>query len=822
MFLRNNNSPAIVSDNIIISYNDLKQQITSVGLNCSIKPYSKVAILSENRVGWVYAFYAGWLSKAVVVPIDFMATAKEISFILNDCEPEIIFTSSNLHQTLIEALAECNFTYQIILIDDIEKPSKNINDENLHTEFNPKDDEVAIFIYTSGTTGNPKGVMLTYGNLIANIESVSKDIPILNGNDCTLVLLPLHHIFPLLGTLIIPFYLGGRITFSPSMGADDILKTIRHNQVTILIGVPKLFSAIRKGVMDKIDASLVAKSIFALASAVNSYAFSKFVFKKVHEKIGLSIRYMISGGAALDLIVADDFKTLGFKVLEGYGMTEAAPIITFTHPNSIIPGSVGKAPQRVEVKIVNDEVVVRGPNVMAGYYNRPEETSEIIIDGWLHTGDLGYFDKNKYLYITGRKKEIIVLSNGKNINPLLIEQEIERKYNQISEIGLFVENDMLQAIIVPNLKVTQELGIVEIFEYIKHEIIEPYNNSCAPYKKIYHFTLQNEELPRTRLSKLQRFKLPTLLNKEFKEIVIEEEEFEELNIIKEFIEREKRVRAKGLDHLELDLGFDSLEKISLQVFIESTFGIKLDVQQIIGFGNVLELSRYIADNRSKMVVETINWSDILKRETNQQLPNIWISSHIIISLSKLIFKLYFRMRGSGGNKIPVTPSIIVANHQSYFDGMIISSYLTCSQVRRTLYYAKEKHASAAWQKFIASKHNIIIVDKNKDLIDSIVMMADGIRLGKNIVIFPEGTRTRSGALGIFKKTYAILAKELNVPIVPAVINGAFEALPSGARIPKFNQKLSIEFLDPIYPNQYDYDTINDIVRNKIAEKLIRS
>ncbi len=245
----------------------------------------------------------------------------------------------------------------------------------------------------------------------------------------------------------------------------------------------------------------------------------------------------------------------------------------------------------------------------------------------------------------------------------------------------------------------------------------------------------------------------------------------------------------------------------------------MDIAQIIGLESVLELSKYIASHRSKMSVEEINWGEILKKPIELKLPNIWFSSHVIIALSKLIFKLYFKMSGSGRENIPLTPCIIVANHQSYFDGMILTSYLSCSQVSRTLYYAKEKHASKLWQKLIAQKHNIIIVDKNKDLRESILMMAEGLKQGKNIVIFPEGTRTRTGQLGVFKKTYAILATELNVPIVPAVIKGSFEALPKGARIPKFNQEISIRYLPPIYQTSSNFDELNHIVRDTILSHL---
>ncbi|MBZ0242064.1 MAG: AMP-binding protein, partial [Bacteroidales bacterium] len=354
---------------------------------------------------WVTAFYAVWQKKGVTVPIDFMATASEVAYILKDAEPVVIFCSKLGKKLMDEAIYEADIQVKMILIDDIDIEADAPDTRMVMPTISLSD--TATIIYTSGTTGSPKGVMLSYQNLQQNIEAVSKHIHIYNPDSRVMVLLPLHHVFPLVGTMVIPLSLGAEIAISPSLKTEDILKTLQDNSITIIIGVPRLFSAIHKGIKTKIEKSAVANMLFKLAGKLQSKSFSKKIFKAVHQKFGGAIEFLVTGGAALDPVVGNDFQTLGFEVLEGYGMSEAAPMITFTQPGKVKIGSPGQVVHGTEVRIVDDEITAKGNHIMQGYYKRPEETAAVIKDGWLHTGDLGYFDKDGFLFLTGRKKEII-------------------------------------------------------------------------------------------------------------------------------------------------------------------------------------------------------------------------------------------------------------------------------------------------------------------------------------------------------------------------------------------------------------------------------
>ncbi|SNR58579.1 AMP-binding protein [Desulfurobacterium atlanticum] len=246
---------------------------------------------------------------------------------------------------------------------------------------------------------------------------------------------------------------------------------------------------------------------------VNAKALQKKVFKQVHERIGPSLRYMISGGAKLNVEVARGLEAMGFNILEGYGLTETSPLISVNTPERKKIGSAGPPIKGVEVKIVNGEIVVKGDNVMKGYFNRPEETEKVIKDGWFYTGDLGYIDDEGFLFITGRAKDVIVLDNGKNVYPEDIENEI-LKSRYILEIGVFEEEGVIKAIVKPDFELLIEEEIEDIYEFIKNEIKRT-TKHLQSYKRVKEFKITDRELPRTRIGKLRRFMLPAL----YKEIV---------------------------------------------------------------------------------------------------------------------------------------------------------------------------------------------------------------------------------------------------------------------------------------------------------------
>ena len=782
-------------------------------------------IFSENREGWIYAFYSVWANHGIAVPVDASSTVSDVAYIINDCNPVSVWTSREKMEVMKSAVKETGKPVDIHLIDDYETAET----DGTKAEITYKEEDTALIIYTSGTTGSPKGVMLSFQNILVNVRAVSEEVPIFTPERRTLILLPLHHVLPLVGSVVMPLYVGGGVAICPSMSGPDIMDTMQRGKVAIMIGVPRLWQTLYGGIKKKIDASALTRGLFSLCARMNSVAFSRFIFKAVHKKMGGHIKYLVSGGAALEREIALGLQTLGLELLEGYGMTEAAPMIAFTRPGDLVPNCVGKPLPALDCKIQNGEVCAKGPNVMQGYYNRPHETASVIDkDGFLHTGDLGYFDDHGRLYLTGRSKEIIVLSNGKNVQPSEIEYKLEKYTERVKETAVVQDGDMLRAIIVPQEEWARNLTDEEVEETLKREVLEPYNLTVTNYKKLMSLFVYRGELPRTRLEKLQRYKLKDIIaagtSADIQEKPVEEAEeptFEEYHILKTYIEEEKQIQLHPTDHIETDLAFDSLDMVALQGFIEQTFGTNINAADMPGFKNIQALAEHVAYSKTRMEVKIEDWHEFLNTDSSHLvLPHGNLSMPLLLKSSRLLFKVYNRLSFKGTENIPAHgPMIIAPNHQSYLDGALVSIGLPMKILRDSYFYATEEHVQGAFRQYYARHNNIVIMERG-NLRDSILKLAEVLKRGKNVIIFPEGSRTRTGRLTDFKKTFAILSRELQVPILPVCIRGAFEALPRSRHFVS-PHKIEVEFLKPVVPDsKLSYDEIANQVKQVINKRIL--
>jgi len=824
------NKIAIMAGDKDISFKQLIHNITAVAESLPLSKGDKCIIFSENREEWIYSLFAIWQKRCIAVPVDATSTVSDLAYILGDCTPECIITSAGNLNTTNEAIKTAGVTTQVVNIEDFAQMYTKDVDTSAE-DYQPKNDDISLICYTSGTTGSPKGVMLSFANLFANIRGVSEEVKIFNIQRRTMILLPLHHILPLMGTVVAPMINGGGVAISPSLSGPDIMQTLCRGKIAIFVGVPRLWQTLYNGIKKKIDEKWVTRQLFAMCQKANNRTLSRLVFSSIRNKMGGHLDFCVSGGAALDTEIGKGLRTLGLDVLEGYGMTETAPIIAFTRPGDIIPGCVGLPLPSVECKLINGELCAKGPNVMLGYYNRPEETKAVIdSEGFIHTGDLARVDEKGRIYITGRSKEIIVLSNGKNVQPAEIEFQLEKYDTIVKEAAVTEKDDMLLAIIVP-----QNENITE--EQLKTEVIQPYNKTVENYKKIMNIFVFNGELPRTKLDKLQRFKLKDIIgngnvngNATRKDesqanggnLSAEDNVSEAYRIIKEYIEGEKKISVKPTDHIETDLAFDSLDRVSLQGFIEQTFGMTINADTMADFKDIQSLAEKVEQGQTRREVEKNDWHTILtnKNENDTSVNSLTLPTasftHVAYeNIFKAFFNTYNRMTVKGVENIPTSgPFILAPNHQSYLDAPIAMAGVPTSQINDIYFYATEEHVQGKVLRYLASRHNIILME-NRNLKNSILKLAKVLRQGKSIMIFPEGTRTYTGELNNFKKTFAILSKELNVPIVPVRLTGAYRMLKRGTH---FIQPchIQVEYLPCVMPNDsLTYDEITEIVKSRI-------
>lgn len=825
-FVTDFNKEAVFYKNKEYSYKDIIRTAKYFSSLIEMKKNEdKAVIFMENRPEFICSFFGIWNSHGVPVNIDAGYTAEELEYILTDAEPKYIFTSEKNLKTAEEAVKLSGKEIKIINVDTLSIPENFEVDE--YVIYSPETEDTGVLLYTSGTTGKPKGVVLTFDNLMSNVDAIT-EIKLATPQDRVLALLPYHHVLPLSINLLMAIHIGTLIVINDELSAQAIQEALKKYKITIVVGVPRLWEMIHKGIMTKIKANSMALKMFNICKKVNSQTLSRIVFKKVHEGLGGNIRFLVSGGAKIEPSILEDFKTLGIKVLEGYGLTETSPIIAFNRPDDIHIGTVGTTIPGVSAKLADDgEIIVKGRNVMKGYYKKPAATQEVIDDrGWFHTGDLGKIEDG-YISIVGRKKEMIVLSNGKNINPADIENEIFKGTDLIHDIAVVEHNNHLLALVYPDFDKVKERKITNITETLKWEIIDSYNVKAPAYRKILEIKIVEEELPKTKLGKLRRFMLKDVIKNLDKpkaeekknEIKIDKNDKEygtkEFQALSDYMKKEHDLEITPDSHIEIDLGLDSLDVVEMNAFIEKTFDFSVNEDEAGGIKVIRDICEYIRIHSNAYHNESVNWGDILNERVDYKLPKSWAVGLFRI-LTAPIFKFYLKLTKKGQEKISSEPRIYVLNHESFADAFALGHMFTYKQAKDVYFFAIKKHFEKPVRRFFADNGNIVLVDINKNLKESLQIAAEVLKENKSLVIFPEGARTRDGEIHDFKKFFAILSKELNIPVTVMGIKGFYESMPFGSSFPR-SGSVEIEVLGDIIPEKISVEEIVEKSRNLIVE-----
>lgn len=518
-----------------LSYLELGRRavdVSSALIKLGIQKDDRVAILSESRPEWVIAGFGIISAAAIIVPVDVKLTEKEIKFILEDSQAKCIFVSEKYFATVDNLKTVLAHTTSIIVFDDVKRSDvillKNLKIEAKEKKYNPiHPEDTALIVYTSGTAGTAKGVELSYKNLLFQVITLI-EIVHYNKEEQLLSILPLNHMLELTGGLIAPLYAGCCITYCDTVKATTLTEIMKETHTTAMICVPLVLKMFCDGIMGKVQKlSGFKQEIFIKLLALSKLLLKfniragKVFFPAVHKEFGGRLRLFLSGGAPLNMEIELNLNALGFMVLQGYGLTETSPVISVNTYKDNRIGSVGIPLEGAEVKILKEndsaqdgEILTRGPHVMKGYYKNPGKTAEVIKDGWLHTGDTGYFDQDGFLYISGRLRNLIVLGDGKKVFPEEVEEVIGSS-PYIKEIcvlskpaaqGAHKGYEEVYAVIVPNFdifKQDEKGNEQKIKEKISLEI-KRLSENLAEYKRIRDFEIWLEELPKTTSRKIKR------------------------------------------------------------------------------------------------------------------------------------------------------------------------------------------------------------------------------------------------------------------------------------------------------------------------------
>lgn len=423
---------------------------------------------------------------------------------------------------------------------------------------------------------------------------------------------------------------------------------------------------------------------------------------------------------------------------------------------------------------------------------------------------------------------MIVLSNGKNINPADIEIEIMKDAKLIKEMAVTEYNKHLVAIVYPDFEAIKEANITNIKETLKWEIIDKYNVTAPKYRKILEIKIVKEELPKTKLGKLRRFKLSELIEgsedkqeEKTDKKVSEELQTNEYKKIEKYLKENHGVDVTPESHLELDLGLDSLDLVEILSFIENSFGVEIQEDEFVNIGSIEDLCKFIREKGGEYREGDINWNTILNKDIEVDLPKSAIASKIFKLLTAPIFKFRLSLEKTGMENIPDTPCIFAGNHQSLADGFAFNQALSNKRLEKTYYLATVVQFKTPLKIFLAKRGNVVIVDINKNLKETLQIAAKVLKSGKNLVIFPEGARTRDGEIQEFKKSFAILSKELNIPIVPFGIDGAYEAMPYGKSFPQ-RGKMRLNFFPAVDPEGKELEEIINETKDTIDKWIKKS
>lgn len=738
----------------------------------------------------------------------------------------------------------------------------------------PAGDDMALLMYTSGTTGTPKGVPLTHGNIAAELDGINEVLK-LSDKVSILSLLPLFHAYLQIVNIWVAATYGCKVGYLKELTPDELGKAMREFKPTMLTTVPRLWYLFHKKIFDAVKAKPTAvQTLFKTMLAANGFLRKSLnlnlgtkLFGQIHESFGGRLQFAITAGSRFDEDVAEDFYKLGFTIIQGYGLTETSGAATATYEKDNRVGSVGKAFFNAEVKINNPdkdgigEVLIRGAMVFKGYYQNPTATADVFTeDGWFRSGDLGKFDKDGHLYIVGRAKDVIVLPSGKNVHP----EDLEVHYlktplvAELAVIGVEDKNgragaEKLAAVVVPDFDYMKQTKVANAKEAIRYAL-DNLGRELPEYQRVRDYIIRAELLPRTATRKIKRFEL----KKEVETGVIaggkaqeektwtltaEDKKLLDSNIGKAIVSAIGQ-NAKDAEmvhpqmNLEIDLGLDSLARAEVFAALEQAFATEFDGEeaaQALTVADVYALSEkhlpHDANDESAIYQTDLNWSKIIA-QADADFPEVQpilrdrvafpALAYLVYNIFHVFCRVFFRLEVKDADilKTMKRPFLICPNHQSFLDPFVLTANYPFYIYRHIFHVGASQFFNNSFMQWVAKTLSVVPIDPDTQLMKAMKAGAIGLKHGKVLNIYPEGERAFDGELHEFKKGAAILATELDLPIVPVALDGLQNVW--ARRSWKIRAaKVKIRFGKPFYPKEILDENLSDEAKYEIVTEHLK-
>ncbi|HTA87965.1 MAG TPA: AMP-binding protein [Polyangiaceae bacterium] len=772
-------------------------------IEAGVRPGDRVLLAAQNHPAWSIAFFGILKAGATVVPLDPNIDLHAAQNLQAASGARVFIADAQVKERLGDGLSSA------VRFCDLLAMAEN-GSIGLGVSVEP--DDVAVLIYTSGTTGRPKGVQLTHKNLTSLIASLAPLFPLGKG-DRVLSVLPLHHTFELTCGMLLPLSRGARIVYLDELNADRLMAGLQAGKITALIGVPALWEMLERRIVARIaEHGAFASQVFEFAIELNrslgknlGVDTGKLLFGPVHHALGGHLKFLVSGGAALPQSTHHLFAGLGLHLAEGYGLTEASPVL------SVAPGgprakagNVGKAIPGVELKIETPnaegvgEVLARGPNVMLGYAGDQEATNAVIIDGgWLRTGDLGKMDRKGQLTLVGRAKDVVVASSGENVYPDDVE----------ARIGSLEHVKELTVLGVPDSRGGERLACVAIPEADESTLrAKRHERVRAALDAAFARLPQNQRpalilvfdapLPRTSSRKVKRGDVRRLIERALAATEVAPSSNsgsrDRASVLVRsaigVIARRDPAQINGEMTLRGDFGFDSLMLLELLVALEAQVGHSLDAERLSAAISVAEVEVAVRDTRDAHKLAST--TDIEQESTKPlEIPPALreAAMHWMGRAQMGFYDKVLRTKVTGRAFIPLNRSaIIAANHASHLDMGLVKYALgrygedMVSLAAQDYFFEGNRFRKAYFENFT----NLVPMTRSGSLRQALRQAGDLLEQGKTVLIFPEGTRSPDGTIAEFKASLGHLALHHDKDIVPVWLGGTHAALPKGSTLPR--------------------------------------